>query len=429
MKNDMNIECPSCGCDVPVTEVLQSQLTNSIRQEMQASLTQQRTKLADREAAIKSAEQQLKQSNDDFQTRLAAAVEAEKTTLSKELLTKARESVKVELADKSEELAELQKRVKESEANELELRKRERELKEKNEKFEVEVERKMKLEREKAMAEAMRLSDEKYELKGAEKDKTISDMKKKIDELQRKSEQTSQQLKGEVQELALEDRLRHAFPIDSIDPVGKGKNGADAGQTVCDSLGQPVGKIVWESKRTIKFDKKWLPKIREDVRQANADIAVIVTQTMPEGIETIGAVDGVWVCRWDCVIGLAAALRNGLIEVAAANKAQNGRESKVEMLYDYFAGNNFRNRISGMVEAIETLKTDLVKEKTATQRRWAKQEKGYDKAIANMAGLYGDFQGIVGEQVPALENFEPLLLDSMDDDRADSSDTEGNDAA
>ena len=426
----MNIECPSCGCEVPVTEVLQSQLTNDIRQEMQATLADQRSKLADREAAIKSAEQQLKNSNEDFEKRLAAAVDAEKAGLSKTMLAKARDAVKVELADKSEEVAELQKRVKESEANELDLRKRERELKEKSEKNEIEVERKLEAEREKTKTEAMRLSAEKYELKAAEKDKTIADMKKTIDELQRKSDQTSQQLKGEVQELALEDRLRQAFPIDSIDPVGKGKNGADAGQTVCDALGQPAGKIVWESKRTIKFDKKWLPKIREDVRQANADIPVIVTKTMPEGIETIGMLEGVWICRWDCVIGLASALRNGLIEVAAAHKAQDGREAKVEMLYNYFAGNNFRNRVSGMVEAIETMQADLAKEKTATQRRWGKQQKNLDKAIANMAGLYGDFQGIVGEQVPTLENFEPLLLDSKEDeDQSDSEDTNGKKAA
>ena len=364
-----------------------------------------------------------------FDQRLAAAVEAEKSTLSKEMLEKARESVKVELDDKSQEVAELQKRVKASEANELELRKRERELKEKSEKIEIEVARKLETEREKAKTEAMRLSAEKYELKAAEKDKTISDMKKKIDELQRKSEQTSPQHAGEVQELALEDRLGQAFPIDNIDPVGKGKNGGDCGQTVCDALGQPAGKIVWESKRTIKFDKKWLPKIREDVRQANADIGVIVTQTMPDGIETIGVKDGVWICRWDCVIGLASALRNGLIEVANALKAQDGREAKVEMLYDYFAGNNFRNRISGMVEAIETLQKDLVKEKAATQRRWAKQEKGFDKAIANMAGLYGDFQGIVGEQVPTLENFEPLLLETKDDKQSDSTESNDNKAA
>ena len=428
MNSEMNIECPSCGCEVPVTEVLQSQLTNDIRQEMQATLANQRAKLADREAAIKSAEQSLKKSNDDFQAKLDFAVAAEKANLSKAMLVKARETVKVELADKSQEVAELQKRVQQSESNELELRKRERELKVKNEKFEVELERKLELKLTKAKAEAVQASAEKYDLKAAEKDKTISDMKKKIDELQRKSEQTSQQLKGEVQEIALEDRLRQAFPIDSIDPVGKGKNGADAGQTVCDAIGQPAGKIIWESKRTVSFDKKWLPKIREDKRQANADIAVIVTKTMPANVETIGIVKGVWICRWDCVIGLASALRNGLINVAAAHKAQDGKETKVEMLYDYFAGSNFSNRISGMVEAIDTLKIDLAKEKTLTQRRWAKQEMGFDKAIANMAGLYGDFQGIIGDQVVAIENLEPLMLES-EDAAAEPGDQKGDKAA
>jgi len=157
-----------------------------------------------------------------------------------------------------------------------------------------------------------------------------------------------------------------------------------------------------------------LPKIRDDLRQANADIAVIVTETMPDGISTIGCIDGVWICRWDCVIGLASVLRNGLMEVAAAQKAQNGRGTKVELLYDYFAGNNFRHRISGVVEAFQTLQRDMIKEKAATQRQWAKRERELDRAIVNMSGLYGDFQGIVGEAVPALESLEPLKLESSD---------------
>jgi len=210
--NEMKVECPSCGCEVPVTKVLQGQLESEIRREMQAGLANQRKQLEEREACLLAAQEELKSSNEKLQQRVNEALEKERKKLSEQMLAKARETVQVELTDRDEELSQLKKRIKDSETAELDLRRRERELKEQAERFEIEVERKMEDERAKVRTEAMRQADERYELKNAEKDKTISDMRKKIDELRRKSEQTSQQLQGEVQELALEERLRNAFP-------------------------------------------------------------------------------------------------------------------------------------------------------------------------------------------------------------------------
>lgn len=418
--NEMNIQCPSCGCDVPVTEVLQTQLESRVRQEMQSSLTSQRKELDKRETDLAAKQAEIKRSAELVEQQVTEALNAERKNLSDEMLAKAREQVKVEMSDQHEELVSLKKRVKESEQAELDMRRRERELKEQAERVEIDVERKMEAERAKVRTEAMRQADEKFELKVAEKDKTIADMQKKLEEARRKGEQTSQQLQGEVQELAWEERLRQAFPMDSIDPVGKGRRGADVGQAVCDASGRTAGKIIYESKRTKDWNNDWIPKIREDLRQANADVAVIVTQVMPDGMETIGCIEGVWVCRWDVAIGVAGVIRSGLIETAAAHCAQGNRLTKVELLYDYFAGNSFRNRVSGMIDAFQTLQKDLVKEKASTQRRWAKQEKELDRAAANIAGLYGDFQGIVGEVVPVLEQFEPLNLEAKETSKKDS---------
>lgn len=177
-----------------------------------------------------------------------------------------------------------------------------------------------------------------------------------------------------------------------------------------------------DDRRTTKHPR--VP-IRDDLRQANADVAVIVTETMPEGVTTIGCMDGVWVCRWDCVIGAALVLRSGLIKVAAVQKSQSGRGTKVELLYGYFAGNNFRNRVSGVVEAFQALQKDMVMEKAATQRQWAKRERQLERAIINMAGLYGDVEGIVGEVVPALESFEPLKLEPGESTEKDAEDKDG----
>ncbi len=142
-----------------------------------------------------------------------------------------------------------------------------------------------------------------------EKDQTIASMQKKIEELKRKAEQGSQQLQGEVQELELENLLRAKFPFDTIEPVPKGEFGGDVLQRVVSPGGQPSGTILWESKRTKNWSDGWLAKLREDQRAAKAEIAVLVSQALPKGVETFDVVDGVWVTSPRAALPVATVLR------------------------------------------------------------------------------------------------------------------------
>lgn len=63
----------------------------------------------------------------------------------------------------------------------------------------------------------------------------------------------SQQIQGEVLELALEDGLRRAFPLDVIDEVKKGQRGGDVLRRVMTRLSQPAGVVLWETKRAKDF--------------------------------------------------------------------------------------------------------------------------------------------------------------------------------
>jgi len=105
-------------------------------------------------------------------------------------------------------------------------------------------------------------------------------MQRQVEELKRKAEQGSQQLQGEVQELALEATLRAKFPRDLIEPVPKGEFGGDVLQRVIGPLDQQCGSILWESKRTKNWTDSWLAKLREDQRTAKADIALIVSNAL-----------------------------------------------------------------------------------------------------------------------------------------------------
>ncbi|QGJ68805.1 DUF2130 domain-containing protein [Planctomycetales bacterium 10988] len=297
--------------------------------------------------------------------------------------------------------------------NELELRRKERDLEARTEQLQLEVVRQIDVEREKIRKQAREQLEDQHQMKDAEKEKQITDLRKQIDLLKRKAEQGSQQMQGEVQELALEDLLDSLFSTDTIEPVAKGTHGGDATQRVVDSTGLSSGRILWKSKRTKRFSKGWLAKARDDQRAARADCVVIVTETLPEGIRAFGVIEGVWVCSWSCVPGLASALRRGLIDVKKCKLATQGQSEKMGLVYNYLASKEFQQRIGGIVEAFITMQADLAAEKRTVQRLWSKREKQLERAFANTAGLYGDFQGIIGASLPTIEGLSHPQLDDI----------------
>jgi hypothetical protein len=233
--------------------------------------------------------------------------------------------------------------------------------------------------------------------------------------LKRKSEQGSQQAQGEVMEIQLETLLRDHFPLDNLEPVPVGVHGGDILQQIIDTNGSPCGSILWEAKRAKAWNDAWLPKLRDDQRKARAHLAVLMTATMPKGLATFGCIDGVWVTNHRCLVGLAAALRTGVIELGRAKRSLQSTQSKVELLSDYVGGSEFRQRIEGIVEAFMTLKTDLDSEKRSIQRLWAKREKQIERGVGNIAQMYGNLHGILGEVLPPIANLELAALDVESD--------------
>jgi hypothetical protein len=265
-------------------------------------------------------------------------------------------------------------------------------------------------EREKIREVAKKEEADQRQLKEAEKDKLIEDMKRQIDDLKRKSEQGSQQTQGEVLEIEIEEVLRAAFPYDTIEPVPKGVHGGDVLQIIRDSGGVECGRILWESKRTKNWSDGWLPKLRDDQRTAKAQIAVLVSTELPKDCNTFTLVEGIWVTNRACLLGVAMALRAGLIEISQAKRSVDGRQGKMELIYNYLAGPEFRHRVEGVVEGFVTLKSDLESEKKAMQRIWAKREKQLDRAIASAAGMHGDLSGMIGGSFPTIESLELLAI-------------------
>ena len=390
------------------------------RKEFEKKLAAKDTQIAEREANIKAEQEALAKRQAELDEQVASKVNAEKSRIATEEGRKARLLLENDLSQKEKALADLQEVVKvrddklaEAQKQQAELMKQQRELQDAKRELAVTVEKKVQETlvsvREKAQAEA----EERYRMQIAERDEEKASLQRKVEDLQRKFQQGSQQLQGEVLELELESQLRARFPLDVIEPVAKGEFGGDVLQRVMTHFGQPCGSILWESKRTKNWSDTWLPKLREDQRNAKADVALIVSSALPKGISTFDLKDGVWVADVRCAMPVAMVLRQSLIDVTVARKMADGLQTKAEMIYQYLTGPRFRQRIEAIVEHFRTMQDDLRREREVMMRQWAKRELQLQGIMGSTVGMYGDLQGIAGSALAEIESLELPMIEAQ----------------
>lgn len=378
---EQSIICPNCSKKILLSEALTGQIEEKLRKDF--------------EAAAKKREREIEA---EFKQKLAA----EKRQVEK----KAKESLGLELEELRQAVAEKDDELEKARQQELGLRKRQREIEKQEKALELEVARKVDEQRRKTEEEVTQRLTEEIRLKDVEKDKQLTDLRRQIEDLKRKAEQGSQQTQGESVELELEEILRANFPYDIIEPVAKGIKGADVVQRVCNSTGQPCGIIIWESKNTKSWSDSWVSKLKDDQRTLKAELAVLASVALPKGVLHFGSVDGVWVTDFSTIVGVASALRVNLIQAAAARLAADGKSGKMEMLYSYLSGIEFKQRVEAIVESFVVMKDDLDRERRSIETTWSKREKQIHRVIQNVAGMYGDMQGIIGATLPKIEYLE-----------------------
>ena len=419
--DDTVVKCPECNADVPITEALTAPILEAARAKMreyhEREIAKVREEVTAREATLKQQEADVAKKLSSIEEQVEARTRAERTRIAEEEAAKARLIVQDDLTAQTgqiktltEALQKRDEKLAQAQQAEAELLRKQRELEDEKAALPVIIERRLSEEREAVRDKARREADETWQLKDRENKILNEQMQKKIEELQRKIEQGSQQLQGEVLELQLEDMLRREFPFDEIRAVPKGESGADLLQIVRTPNGADAGTILWEIKRTRSWSDSWMPKLRNDQRAANADLAVIVTEALPKGVEFFDEKDRVCITATTCVLPVAAQLRERVLCVAAARRASEGQVTKQEMLYDYLTGPQFAHRIRAIVEHFTGLEEDLRQEQRLMHRQWAKREKHIRSIMQTTAGMYGDVQGIAGQSVQEIEGLSIDLI-------------------
>ncbi|MFH0772645.1 MAG: DUF2130 domain-containing protein [Candidatus Omnitrophota bacterium] len=379
-----SIKCPKCGEIIPLSEALSHDIEERARQKYDTQLSEKET---------------------EYQIRLRKQREELEAKLKKQ----AEEAVSAEITDLKVQAEDANRKLKQAQENELALRKKQRELEEKEKTLELETARKIDEERGKIESSVVMRIEEQHKLRDAEKDKKLSDALRQVEELKRKMEQGSQQAQGEALELELEELFKREFPFDIIEPVSKGIRGADIIQTVKTQSGRVCGKILWETKRVKNWSESWIPKLKDDQRDAKSDISVLVSEALPAGFHHFRQIDDVWVTDIPSALFLALALRMALIKEANAKEIERGKDDKKDFVYRYVTSSEFRNRVIAIIDAFRAMKEDLEAEKRAMQRIWGNREKQIERVISNTAGMYGDLEGLAG---PALQQIKILELPS-----------------
>lgn len=420
--NEPTITCPSCSSEIKLTESLAAPLIEATKREAEEKVALKEQSLSKREAALVEKLKRLEEDRQSIDAQIADKLKSERAAIIAEETKRAKAAAALDLDQRTRELSELKEllaqrddKLREAQKAQVEFKRKERALDDEKRELDLTIEKRIQASVAEIHKKARHEAEETLKVKNAEKDAHIASLERKIDELKRKAEQGSQQLQGEALELVLEEALGSSFPLDGVDPVRKGDFGGDVVQKVAGAMGQTCGTILWESKRTKNWSQGWLAKLRADQRAAGAEIAVLVSEALPQGLQRFELIEGIWVTPPRYATCLAAVLCQTLIEVANTRQVQAGQETKMERLYEYLNSPKFRHRVEAIVEKVADMQQDLLKEKKTTMRLWAKRESQIEEVIGATVGMYGDLQGIAGAAFQEIEGLEAPLLENNDE--------------
>lgn len=372
--NEETIICPNCAAQIPLSQAIRGRIEDTIlkveRDKHRIELEQMKKNTVERAKALVK---------DQYEGHLKSMKEdaEEQRTINKK---------------QQEQLVEFNKQV--------------RQMLQEQDTQKLEMERKLTEAQAQIREDAKKQMAEEHRLKDMEKDKKLQEAIHMNSELSRKLEQGSQQTQGEVLELDLELRLREEFPFDEITEVRKGQRGADIVQLVKSMQGVACGTILWETKNGT-WQPSWVAKFKQDIREANANIGILVSYQTTQEIGELKQVDGsVWVVRPAIATRLAVALRTTLLQIDSIQRSSAGKDEQMEVLYKYLVGPEFKHRIEAIVESYSHLQGEIEKEKRWYTLKWAREEKAVRSVIDNTLGMYGDLQGVTNRALPAIKNLE-----------------------
>lgn len=411
-----DIKCPKCGVLFPMEEAVSEEYKRDLQEKMiiykKSKDDEFRRLREEMERKERGLQDLLNKTQEDYSKKLSEEKQRIRISLEEDLRKNITGDFENQINLLKQANAQTDEKLKLAREKELNYLKKEQELLTKEQELQITIQKQL-IEERKSLTEQIRkeeidrtsLRETEFQLKLRELEKQLDDQKKLAEEMKRRAEQGSTQLQGEVQELLLEEILREHFPFDQVVEVGKGVEGADCILVVKNGLGIEYGKIIFESKRAKGWNNSWVEKLRNDMRHKQADLAILVTQVYPKNMECFGEKEGIWICNFKEVIGLTQALRNAIIRIAETKRTEENKGEKMQLLYHYLTGTEFRQQVEAIVEGFVAMKESIIRERIQMEKLWKEREKQLEKVLINTSGMYGSIKGIAGSSVGTI----PLL--------------------
>lgn len=411
-----DIKCPKCSFAFTVEEAVSEEYKRGLQEQMMAYKKQKDEELRKHKLEVDKKEKSLQDALARTEQEFVKKLSDERSRIRQSLEEDIRKNIsgdfenQIRLLESSNKVND--EKLREARKKELEYLQKEQELVNREEEMQITIQKQLIEERgklseqiRKEEADRISLKETEYQLKMRELEKQLDDQKRLAEEMRRKADQGSTQLQGEAQELLLEEILREQFPHDLVLEVGKGVEGADCILVVRSITGTEYGKIIFESKRAKTWNNNWVQKLRNDMRGKQADLAILVTQVFPKNMACFGEHEGIWVCSFKEVSGLTSALRNAIISIAETKKIEENKGEKMQMLYNFLTGTEFRQQVEAIVEGFVAMKNSITRERVQMEKLWKEREKQLEKVLISTSGMYGSIRGIAGSSVGSI----PLL--------------------
>lgn len=404
------IKCPNCGTGIDVESVMAADLEEKLQQKYQSKLQESLGRIEADKKKLETEQQLFEEKKKRENELFAQKLQQEKAKLETEIQEQVKKTVAGDYENRLKMLQsnndEANEKLREARKKEMEFLQKEQSLLNKEAELELTLQKKLQEERASITEQVRSQENEKntlketsYLLKLKEMELQLNEQKKLAEEMKRRAEQSSMQRQGESQELLLEEILKETFPYDVVEEVGKGTEGADCIQSVRNQFGKECGKIIYESKRAKTWSNNWIDKLKADMRNRGADVAILVTQVFPKDMEKFGEKEGIWVCTFSEVSSVAYLLRSGIMRIHEIQKREENKGDKMQLLYNYLTGLEFKGQVEAIVEGFMAMKQAITKERIQAEKNWKEREKQLERVLISTSGMYGSVKGIAGASV------------------------------
>lgn len=383
------IECPECGHKFPLANVLRHGIEQDVRKEFEKRFVEREKSLAasisKKERDLVRREKEIKAAKEAIEAQVDTRLQEEKEKLKIKARKDAEEEVSVKLREQEQRVLQIQGKLKEAQEQELEVRRLKTEAEEAKREVELTVQRRLDEERAKVQEKTAVEEAEKWRAQVKAKEEEITRIKKDLERAQRVG--VSGELMGEVAEKTLEERLRSTFEEDNIEPVGRGKLGADVLQQV-----QGGGSLLWESKDQYpNWSKEWIPKLKRDRDESKASVGVLVSTIGPDGkpLRGPGLEDGVVITPPWAVIGVASMLRPHLAELARQRRLYAKQETLQAVVYAWVTSEDFQRGVTAILENLQRMESRVSRAKVNVAKWFRHMGEDVDLTMRSVAEFYG----------------------------------------